>query len=257
MNQELLKEHADSGKSINDIAKIYGKSATSIRHWLKKFNLKTSGKVGNSNPEIRHDGRTCNVCKIFKPFDAYTMRKDRPGTVVPTCKVCNSIRTKAKQKDIKCLCINYLGNKCKLCDGVFDSEQYDFHHTEPEHKDFEIRDRRGLTFESLVKELNKCILVCANCHQYIHHKMKINSGYVNKIPGNTELWSDNKRKKLDFIGKTCCDKCGYNEYLGAIGLVFKEHYKHFRKYNKTHWADDFKDALKQSSVLCLNCIRMS
>ena len=44
----------------------------------------------------------------------------------------------------------------------------DFHHINPDEKEFSIGQRHMVNFELLQKELDKCILVCKNCHCEIH-----------------------------------------------------------------------------------------
>lgn len=70
---------------------------------------------------------------------------------------------------IKRQCIDYLGGKCMRC-GLEDEcvNLYDFHHRDPKEKDFTIGDARRRTFESLQEELDKCELLCANCHRRAH-----------------------------------------------------------------------------------------
>ena len=43
-----------------------------------------------------------------------------------------------------------------------------FHHLEPEKKSFGIGDRKFAPFEELLKEADKTILVCSNCHGEVH-----------------------------------------------------------------------------------------
>ncbi len=45
----------------------------------------------------------------------------------------------------------------------------DFHHRDPKKKDFGLA-VKGLTrsWEKIQKEIDKCVLVCANCHREIH-----------------------------------------------------------------------------------------
>mgnify|MGYP003431129005 FL=1 len=45
----------------------------------------------------------------------------------------------------------------------------EFHHLDPEQKDFGIA-AKGYTrsWEKVKEELDKCIMVCANCHREIH-----------------------------------------------------------------------------------------
>lgn len=45
----------------------------------------------------------------------------------------------------------------------------DFHHTNPENKEFEISDKyRGTSLELLEKEVKKCVCLCRNCHGEFH-----------------------------------------------------------------------------------------
>lgn len=45
----------------------------------------------------------------------------------------------------------------------------DFHHRNPEVKSFGLS-VRGLTrsWEKIKKEIDKCVLICANCHREVH-----------------------------------------------------------------------------------------
>ena len=50
-------------------------------------------------------------------------------------------------------------------------EALEFHHLNPNEKDFIISDRNLiLDWNIIKKELDKCELVCANCHREIHSK---------------------------------------------------------------------------------------
>jgi hypothetical protein len=40
---------------------------------------------------------------------------------------------------------------------------------EPEHKDFHFGNTKTTNIDKIRKELDKCILVCANCHREIHY----------------------------------------------------------------------------------------
>jgi hypothetical protein len=54
------------------------------------------------------------------------------------------------------------------CKGVFESlKVYEFHHRDPIMKVFTISNaiHMGLTLEDMKSELDKCDLLCANCHR--------------------------------------------------------------------------------------------
>lgn len=61
------------------------------------------------------------------------------------------------------------GGKCSFCGYDKCSEALDFHHIDPEKKDFSLSDRNLIFDWTVIKEeLSKCILVCSNCHREIH-----------------------------------------------------------------------------------------
>lgn len=65
--------------------------------------------------------------------------------------------------------IEYMGGQCKLCRGVFHPAVYEFHHKKPEEKDRDPSKMLQLSLERLKSELDKCDLLCANCHRLTHH----------------------------------------------------------------------------------------
>lgn len=80
-----------------------------------------------------------------------------------------------RRKKIKEMSIDYKGGKCSICKYDKCKGALEFHHLDPNMKDFTIGNK-GYTksWEIVKKELDKCILVCANCHREIHEE--INSG---------------------------------------------------------------------------------
>lgn len=66
--------------------------------------------------------------------------------------------------------IAYKGGKCEICGYCKDCPgAYDFHHRDPKEKEFAIAAKgRIRNFEATKKEVDKCQLVCKNCHAEIH-----------------------------------------------------------------------------------------
>lgn len=56
----------------------------------------------------------------------------------------------------------------------------EFHHRNPDDKDFGIADMRTRSVETLDEEIAKCDVVCANCHKIIHWEMDNENKEVNK-----------------------------------------------------------------------------
>ena len=79
------------------------------------------------------------------------------------------IRAVAKRRrKIKTLAIQYKGGKCEICGYCKYQGALDLHHRDRKSKDFGIADK-GYTraWEKVKTELDKCILVCANCHREV------------------------------------------------------------------------------------------
>ena len=65
--------------------------------------------------------------------------------------------------------IEYKGGECEKCHYKHNLSALEFHHINPDEKDFSISDRNiKLDWEKIKKELDKCVLVCSNCHREIH-----------------------------------------------------------------------------------------
>jgi hypothetical protein len=63
------------------------------------------------------------------------------------------------------------GGRCSICGYDNNLAALAFHHTDSESKDFKL-DMRSLSnrgLESVLAELDKCILVCHNCHAELHN----------------------------------------------------------------------------------------
>ncbi len=73
-----------------------------------------------------------------------------------------------RRKVIKKKSVLYKGGKCELCGYSRCIEALDFHHRDPDTKKFGISNK-GYTrsWQNVQDELDKCVLVCANCHREI------------------------------------------------------------------------------------------
>lgn len=75
--------------------------------------------------------------------------------------------TRNWKKNEKKKAVEYKGNKCSMCGYDKCLTALEFHHVIPNEKDGY---KSNWTFERNKQELDKCILVCANCHREIHAK---------------------------------------------------------------------------------------
>lgn len=128
--------------------------------------------------------RLCKNCMSKDIKEYYDLKKkdgrcvrcgkkvDRKITLCNLCIKKDTIRVIKKRKLNKIRAINYLGGVCKEC-GLKSNIYwiYDFHHCNKD-KEFGLCDEMGHSWEKLKIELDKCELLCANCHRTKHWNLK-------------------------------------------------------------------------------------
>jgi len=74
-------------------------------------------------------------------------------------------------RDRKMALIQAKGSRCEVCGYNRNASALCFHHRNPPEKLFQLdlRDLSNRTWESLLSEAEKCILLCQNCHAELHH----------------------------------------------------------------------------------------
>ena len=85
------------------------------------------------------------------------------------CVKCRSEAVQKRRNKTKEILVEYKGGKCEICGYNRSISALEFHHKDPNQKDFGIA-HKGYTrsIEKNKEEVDKCILVCANCHREIH-----------------------------------------------------------------------------------------
>ena len=72
-----------------------------------------------------------------------------------------------KRKVLREKAIAFKGGKCQICGYNRCLTAMEFHHPDPMEKDFSIS-TRITSWKAIEKELEKCVLLCANCHREVH-----------------------------------------------------------------------------------------
>ncbi len=86
------------------------------------------------------------------------------------CKECFQKIYTDRSRENKQKAIDYLGGKCSKCGYNKRNAALDFHHLDPLQKDYSPAHlMKSTNFEKLKSELDKCVLLCANCHREEHH----------------------------------------------------------------------------------------
>lgn len=128
--------------------------------------------------------KTCSTCKIDKDETEYSFRNKAKGLLQHQCNDCRRLSAKLSyQKHKKAVVAKVLvrnlekrdwfqdikaGLSCCVC-GENDPICLDFHHLDPNEKDFEpAKGRHTKSKADIIKELNKCACLCSNCHRKQH-----------------------------------------------------------------------------------------
>jgi len=74
-----------------------------------------------------------------------------------------------RRKKLRTMAREYRGGKCIICGYRRCQDALEFHHLDPRQKDFGLS-ADGLTrsWAKIKQELDKCVLICANCHREVH-----------------------------------------------------------------------------------------
>lgn len=164
MNKEEIIKYLNQGYSTWKLAEHFNTTQPNIRYWLKKYDLQTIRKLNFNNNQ-----RICLTCKSTKPQEDFYKRGKK---YMCHCKSCFLKNNTTKRLQVKQKCVDYLGGKCSKCGYNKCLAALDFHHVNSSTKDKDYINSR-MSFEKLKIELDKCVLLCANCHREEHHLLTL------------------------------------------------------------------------------------
>lgn len=117
------------------------------------------------------ESKVCSKCLQDKPLTAYWKAPRSKDGKCSWCKSCVSTGMRNHARLRKQEAIKQLGNCCSICSGQFHQAAYDFHHKDPTEKETGIAkllQSYSLDHPKVQQELEKCVLVCSNCHRTLH-----------------------------------------------------------------------------------------
>jgi DNA-binding CsgD family transcriptional regulator len=180
--RDKVIELRKKGKTYNEISEELNISKSTIGYHCKRWNLNEIG-LGNKKldnkliDEIKKYYKTHTKKETAIKFDIsestvwrYTSNKSVKLTDEEIRK--NRINSVIEwRRRVKIKLVDYKGGECEKCGYKKCISSLEFHHLDPNEKDFSISGK-SISFERLKKEVDKCILVCRNCHGEIHHEIE-------------------------------------------------------------------------------------
>jgi hypothetical protein len=138
--------------------------------------LKTPYKIKESTKSLTDQGlKYCPKCNTNHPLDDFwiaNIKRNKEGLYRSSyCKNCQSKLSKQRYRDIKQKWIDYKGGKCTICGYNSCQAALEFHHLDPKLKDFNVSRFHSIKKtdeDKILQELDKCILLCSNCHRELH-----------------------------------------------------------------------------------------
>lgn len=135
---------------------------------LKYCSRKCSNRANNTTHPKRKPEGSCKICgKTIRTVLSYCseeckqIKKDRS---TERKKKALSKKVLEWRRDVKRKAVEYLGGKCMKCGYSKCIRALQFHHRNPEEKEFGIAQPTTKSWKKVVLELDKCDLLCANCH---------------------------------------------------------------------------------------------
>lgn len=143
--------------------------------------------LGVGTSFLRMEYKQCTHCKRELPHDSFTFRDKSHTRLSSWCKDCQKQKTleiraanidkyRAKDRENKnstyknkrTIINSYKECGCLIC-GEKEFVCLDFHHVDSNQKSFDIGKQFHIkAIETIISEIKKCVVLCANCHRKVH-----------------------------------------------------------------------------------------
>lgn len=148
--------------------------------------------ITSHNPNYK----TCSKCKVSKPVTQFNFKNTAAGVHQSYCRECGKLLTRSHYKQNKRQYLDrnvrsYMKRRelvrqiksraCADCGIQYPFYVMDFDHRQGETKEYELNRIDRMTKRALLREIEKCDVVCANCHRVRTYKRRIEHGGSNVL----------------------------------------------------------------------------
>ena len=161
IERETLERLIEEGLSLRKISRRLDRSMSTVSYWMRRHGLKTKRGQLQAVPQ---EERPRVIERRCANHGLTTFAQTGSGKHY-RCLQCRAERVAQRRRDIKAILVREAGGRCQLCGYNRCIGALQFHHLDPQRKEFDIAS--GGIARSLHRarlEASKCALLCANCH---------------------------------------------------------------------------------------------
>jgi transposase len=178
ITKERLEQLVAQGASLSDLSEVLGLSKSTVRHWLHKYGLETSG-MGWRRRQTRRarDAGLKQITRVCAHHGMTTFILEGRGYY--RCAKCRRAAVSRWRRRAKLRLIEAAGGRCILCSYNKHPAALHFHHLDPTQKRYTLS-RAGHTrnFAEALEEAKKCVLLCANCHAEVERGIAVIPNHI-------------------------------------------------------------------------------
>lgn len=177
-----IRDLRKRGHSYTEITQILNCTRSTVSRHCKAAGL--SSQVNYTSSDIASwqalydQGNSLRKVSAITRKSVETLRRylvTRPKVYLNTKQLRKrrSVAVQRRRRKLKELLVEYKGGKCERCGYCKSVWALEFHHHDPSTKRFNLSSQtRSLV--DLKEEVDKCMLVCANCHREVEHELYTN-----------------------------------------------------------------------------------
>jgi transposase len=180
VERDSLEVLVGEGMSIAQIAAELDRSKAAVRHWLRKYGLRTNRSAGSRPREASAAARASGVTEVVLDCPRHGAENHvRDARGYFRCRVCRQQAVLRRRRLVKRTLVEEAGGCCRLCGYSRSIAGLHFHHVDPQKKEFGMAEGgMARSIARLRVEARKCILLCSNCHAEVEAGISSVSGMV-------------------------------------------------------------------------------
>jgi transposase len=166
IERDVLAGLVERGMTIAEISTEVGLSKATVRHWLRRYGLRTRNARGRRPQEVAQAAKEAGLRALASTCPRHGESEFvLEGRGYYRCKRCRSEAVARRRRKVKTILVAEAGGRCVRCGYDRNPAALQFHHLDPETKRIALS-ARGIAYalDTVREEAQKCVLLCATCH---------------------------------------------------------------------------------------------